>query len=207
MKELLKEVWILSFKNGRADHKEIIEKFGREEIEKAKSRGLIEIAGEEVRLTEKGREKINVVLAGGVFDILHPGHVFFLSKAKELGDILIVVVARDSTVEKRKRIPIVPGKQRVEMVKALKPVDLAVLGKSENIFNILEDIKPDVIALGQDQHHIEKEVEDEAEKRGLKVKAVRIKEFRECELSSTRAILQKIIDRNFPINRQRREEK
>ncbi len=206
MKELLKDIWLSQIK-GKTELKEIIRRHGRDEVKEAEIEGFIRVVNEKVELTEKGRKRIKVVLAGGVFDILHPGHVFFLSKARELGDILIVIVARDSTVRNRKRIPIVASKQRVELVKALKPVDLALIGRSENIFNILEEIQPDIVALGPNQYHVEKEIEMEGERRGMKLKAVRIKEFKACELSSTRAILQRIIDRNFPLTRQKLEGK
>ncbi len=206
MKELLKEIWLSQIK-GKAELKGIIRKYGIDEVKDAETKGFIRVRGEKVELTEKGRKRIKVVLAGGVFDILHPGHVFFLSKAGELGDILVVVVARDSTVKNRKRIPIVPSKQRVELVKALKPVDLALIGRSNNIFDILEEIRPDIVALGPNQYHVEKEIEMEGDRRGMKLKAVRIKEFKACELSSTRAILQRIIDRNFPLTRQKQEGK
>ena len=80
------------------------------------------------------------VMATGTFDILHPGHVLFLEKAKELGGedaVLAVVIAKDSTVEKRKRIPIIPEDQRVQMVKSLKPVDEAYLGYEGDMFKIV----------------------------------------------------------------------
>jgi len=69
------------------------------------------------------------VMASGVFDILHTGHVHYLSEAKSLGDELIVVVATDNTVRRRKHQPITPEKMRLELVNSLKPVDQAVLGR------------------------------------------------------------------------------
>ncbi len=86
MKELLKEIWLSQIK-GKAELKEIIRKYGIDEVKDAETKGFIRVRGEKVELTEKGRKRIKVVLAGGVFDILHPGHVFFLSKAGELGTI------------------------------------------------------------------------------------------------------------------------
>ncbi|RMF90356.1 MAG: FAD synthase [Methanobacteriota archaeon] len=142
-----------------------------------------------------------MVVCGGVFDILHPGHVFILEKAKALGDLLVVIVARDSTVKGHKRIPIVSEEQRLEMVKGLKPVDAAVLGHEGDPLEIIEELKPDIIALGPDQHHSEKKIKEELEKRGLSVKVRRIEEYRECELNSTRAILQRILERGYPDSR------
>ena len=83
-------------------------------------------------------------MASGTFDIIHPGHGLYLEKAKELGGEnaeLIVVVAKDSTVKKRKRIPIINENQRLEMVKYLKPVNEAYLGHDGDMFKIVEEIK------------------------------------------------------------------
>jgi FAD synthetase len=140
-------------------------------------------------------------LNGGVFDILHPGHAFILKEAKSHADILVVIVARDSTVKKRKKIPIVPEEQRREMVGGLKPVDVSVLGYEGDTLRIVEEIKPDVIALGPDQHHDEQRIKMEMAKRGINLEVIRIKEYKECELNSTKAILQRIIERNYPNSR------
>jgi FAD synthetase len=144
------------------------------------------------------RKGKRVVACGGVFDILHPGHAFVLDMAKEYGDLLVVIVARDSTVEKRKRIPIVPEIQRLEMVSQLKPVDIAVLGKEGSFLDIIEEIRPDVIALGPDQHHDGDKIKEELKKRGLEVEVERIEEYKECPLHSTKDILLKIIERGYP---------
>jgi len=205
MKELLKDLWRLSLE-GRPKVEALETKYGQE-VERAQREGLIEVEGQKASLTTSGRGRIEVVLAGGVFDILHPGHIFFLSRAKEEGDLLAVVVASDQTVEKRKRIPIVPGRQRLEMVRSLKPVDVALLGGRGDIFDTLEKVRPDVVALGPDQGHRIREVEDKAKERGLKVRVVRVEEYKETELSSTKSILQRIVDRRFPLTPRRREEK
>jgi len=202
MKDALKWIWTLTFRRGVATLSELGERLGEPLDEKAISRlvdeGLVTASDDRLVLTEKGRRMIKVVVCGGVFDILHPGHAFMLSQARALGDVLVVVVARDSTVEQRKRIPIVPERQRREMVEQLKPVDIAVLGREDDLLGVIEEISPDIIALGPDQHHSEEELKKELESRGLTVEVVRIKEYRECELSSTRAILQRIIERNYP---------
>jgi len=134
------------------------------------------------------------VLVGGVFDIIHPGHIYFLKRAKELGDELIVVIARDSTVIKKKgRKPILPENMRKEIVEALKPVDRAVLGYEEgDIYKIVEEVKPDIIALGYDQDLDPKELEKELSKRGLSVKVVRIDKYNH-KLAATRRIISKIV--------------
>lgn len=134
------------------------------------------------------------VLVGGVFDILHPGHVFFLRKAREMGDQLVVVVARDKTVIKEKgRKPIIPEDQRREMVEALKPVDMAILGQEEKMETI-KMVKPDLIVLGHDQMVDENKLREELVKHGLDCRVVRLRETYSCHLSSTSQILRQVAD-------------
>lgn len=198
MKELLKTLWKLQAGKAWADREALVEGFGEEMLEKALEEGLIESRGNHLRLTGRGRERLKIVACGGVFDILHPGHGFFLERAKSYGDILIVIIALDSTVEKRKRIPIVPEEQRLEMVSYLKPVDHAVLGGEGDFLKIIEDLRPDVIVLGPDQRHDEGRIQGELEKRGLRVEVRRIGEYKKCPLHSTKSILGKIIERGYP---------
>ncbi|MEM3396175.1 MAG: adenylyltransferase/cytidyltransferase family protein [Thermoplasmata archaeon] len=138
---------------------------------------------------------MKVVMASGVFDILHLGHVHYLNEARKFGDKLVVVVARDVTVLKRKgRLPIVPDYLRVQMVSALKPVDEAILGDTEDFYKTVEAVKPDVIVLGYDQKFDPKEIERECEKRGLIVKVERAPPLSH-DLLATRRIIQKILER------------
>ena len=109
----------------------------------------------EMRLTEIGRDAIKVVLVGGVFDIIHPGHVYALKSAKALGDVLVVVVATNNTIQKMKgSFPNHNEKERQNLVSFLKPVDACVIGE-KNIFNTVLKIKPNIVALGYDQIHKE----------------------------------------------------
>jgi FAD synthetase len=133
------------------------------------------------------------VMATGVFDILHSGHLHYLQEAKELGDELYVVVATDATVRKRKHEPITPEKMRVELVQALKPVDKAILGTEGDMFETVCRIEPNIIALGYDQAFNEKELEAELRKRGLKARVVRLSKH-EDDLNGTRKIIQKVLD-------------
>ena len=135
------------------------------------------------------------VLATGTFDILHPGHLLYLSEAKSLGDELYVIVARDSMV-KHKPKPIIPEGQRLEMVQALRIVDEAMLGSEKDMFEPLREIKPDIIALGKNQFFNEKELEAQLRKHGIKARVVRIRSFGECELCSSGAIIRRILERN-----------
>lgn len=140
------------------------------------------------------------VMATGTFDILHPGHGIYLQKAKELGgkdSKLIVVIARDSTVIKRKRIPIIGEKQRLEMIKMLKPVDEAYLGYEGNMFKIVKEIKPDIIAIGADQDHNIKKLQKELDKRELNVKVMKVNDYHIAELDSSCKIIKKIKDADF----------
>src|SRR5207247_6182307 len=117
------------------------------------------------------------VMPTGVFDLLHPGHVYFLREARALGDELWVVVARDTTARKFKHEPIMPEAARFQMVEALKPVDRAVLGHEGNIYDILDEIRPDIIAIGYDQVQSEERSLPECRKRGLAKKALQPPKF------------------------------
>lgn len=132
-------------------------------------------------------------MATGVFDLLHPGHLYFLREARKLGDELVVVVARDSTARKFKHEPITPESSRVQMVEALKPVDRAVLGHEGNIYEILDEIRPDVVAIGFDQVHSEQRVLEECRSRGLSTRVVRLPRF-EGDLDGTRKIVRKVAE-------------
>jgi len=134
------------------------------------------------------------VMATGVFDILHLGHLHYLEESKKLGDELVVVVATDTTVRKRKHEPITPEKMRCELVASLKPVDKAVLGREGgDIFEIVKDLRPDIITLGYDQPFDQRNLEKELAKRGLKVKVVRMPHL-DHDLDGTRKIISKIIE-------------
>ena len=134
------------------------------------------------------------VVATGVFDIIHIGHAHFLNAAKEHCTHLTVIVANDTTVRKMKGEPILSDKRRAEVVLQLKPVDEVVIGRTGNMLDIIvEDIKPDVIALGFDQRlFTTKELENKLSDRGLDVKVVRLKEM-EQDLSGSRKIISKIL--------------
>jgi len=126
-------------------------------------------------LTELGRTSLKVVLAGGVFDIIHPGHIHTLNSAKALGDVLIVVVATDKTAQKmKKRVPLHNQKLRRELVDSLLMVDLCVVGSEEDIFKTVDLVRPEVIALGYDQVHQEKFIIDGCRKLNLDVKVARL---------------------------------
>lgn len=148
---------------------------------------------------KKERKKRKIVLASGVFDLMHLGHVRYLEEAKKAGGRnaeLIVIVARDSTVERKKgEKPTVPENQRRVLVESLKVVDEAILGyEMFDVRKVIEKIKPDVIAVGHDQDGMEQTVKDYVKERGLKIKIVKIGKFGEDELDSSSKIKQKIIE-------------
>jgi FAD synthetase len=126
-------------------------------------------------LTDLGRSSLRVVLGGGVFDIIHPGHIYTLNSAKSLGDVLVVVVATNNTAEKmKKRTPLHDQNQRRELVNALSMVDLCLVGHEGDIFKTVEKVKPEIIALGYDQIHQEKFIIDGCRKINLNVKVARL---------------------------------
>jgi cytidyltransferase-like protein len=128
------------------------------------------------RLTFIGRDALKVVLVGGVFDLIHPGHIHTLKAAKENGDILVVVVARSATAKKIKKDRKIyhDEKLRKELVSSLSFVDLAIIGREGTLYDTVEFARPDVIALGYDQAHSEKEVAENCKKRNLNVHVIRL---------------------------------
>lgn len=135
------------------------------------------------------------ILATGTFDLLHPGHLLYLSEAKALGDELYVIVARDSMI-KHKPKPIISERQRLAMVQALRIVDKALLGDEQDMFKPLREINPDIIALGKNQFFKENELEAQLRAHGINAKVVRVQSFKECELCSSAAIIRRILERN-----------
>ena len=122
-------------------------------------------------LTEKGRKNIKVVFTGGVYDIIHPGHIHTLKNSKQEGDLLIVSIARDNRVIKIKgRKPINNEKMRTILVSAIRYVDFTVLGSKGDIFGIVKKIKPNVITIGYDQTHQINELKKRVKMNNLNIK-------------------------------------
>ena len=130
---------------------------------------------------------MKTVMCAGTFDIIHPGHLYYLSEAKKYGDRIVVVVARDDTSKSVKgKKPLHNEKQRLEAVRMLEIVDEAVLGRLGNIFDIIGEIKPNVICLGYDQKVQKQELEDELKKRGIKADVIRIGSYMENVYKSSK---------------------
>jgi len=139
-----KELFILQLKHGGIPEKIYRTLDIKEKMMLEKRRGRYFLKDDE-------RRKIRVVLTGGVFDILHAGHVFTLYEAKKFGDVLVVVVATDRTVKKfKKRKPVNSEEYRAFIVNALKPVDVAIVGR-KNFQETIDLVKPDVVVFGYDQ--------------------------------------------------------
>ncbi len=129
-----------------------------------------------LRLTFIGRGLLKVVLMGGVFDIVHPGHIHTLKDAKNQGDVLVVVVARSSTalrINKQRKI-YHNETLRKELVSSIRYVDYAIIGREGTLYDTVEFVKPDIIALGYDQIHTEKEIAVNCAKRGINTRIIRL---------------------------------
>ena len=139
------------------------------------SNGLLE-KDNSLRLTFLGRDAIKVVLVGGVFDVIHPGHIHTLKAAKQHGDVLVVVVARTSTAAKLKKGRKIYHDEdlRKELVSSLAFVDLAIIGSQVSLYDSVERVSPDIIALGYDQIHSEKEISQNCKDRNLSVRIIRL---------------------------------
>jgi len=140
-----------------------------------------------------------IVLATGAFDLLHYGHLNFLEEAKRAGGRnakLIVIVARDKTVEARKgKKPVVPEDQRRALIEALKPVDEVILGFEDmNYEAVIEKLKPDIIAVGYDQSDIRRSVEEIIKKKELKIKIFDARKFSEDDIDSSSKIKRRVIE-------------
>jgi len=125
------------------------------------------------------------VLVGGRFNIIHPGHVDFLKKAKALGDYLVVVIASDSTVKKNKKSLLFHDSDRKILVESIRFVDKVVVGYDikdvRGYAKIIKDVKPDIIALGYDQKGKVKELQSFAKQAGVTCKVVRVGKYKKYQ--------------------------
>ncbi|MBU0472427.1 MAG: FAD synthase [Nanoarchaeota archaeon] len=109
------------------------------------------------------------VMAFGTFDVFHKGHEDYLRQAKSFGDLLVVVVAKNSNVLRLKgKAPLLSEKKRLKAVSECKYVDKAILGDENDTMKVVVDEKPDVICLGYDQRINEGLLSDDLIDRGLK---------------------------------------
>src|SRR5215211_3507126 len=153
----------------------ISEEFYNSMVSRLVKIGLVE-KSDPTKLTFIGRDALKVVLVGGVFDLIHPGHIHTLKAAKSEGDVLVVIVARQSTAQKIKKDRKIyhDESQRKELVASLNFVDLVLIGRAGTLYDTVEYVKPNVIALGYDQAHSEKDVAENCKKRNLNVQVIRL---------------------------------
>jgi cytidyltransferase-like protein len=144
MNEAIKKLYILQTRNNGIPDTEYTKLETSEQL-------MLELRNGRYFLKSEHRKQITVVLTGGVFDILHIGHIYTLNEAKKHGDILVVAVARDNHIENKKRKQIHSQEYRANMVNFLKPVDVALLG-TDNPDDLVNMVSPDVIVYGYDQN-------------------------------------------------------
>ena len=136
---------------------------------------------------------MKTVVATGTFDLLHPGHLYYLEESRRLGDELYVIIARDANVRHKPR-PVIPEDQRMKMVGALKPVDHAVLGDLHDMFRPIREIQPAIITIGFNQHFDEVKLVDDLRARGINSEVVRIGQYPGDARSSTSRIIRKVLE-------------
>lgn len=135
---------------------------------------------------------MKTVVATGTFDLLHPGHLYYLEESRRLGDELYVIIARDANVRHKPK-PVIPEDQRMKMVGALKPVDHAVLGDLHDMFRPIREIQPAVITIGFNQHFDEARLVADLRARGINSEVVRIGQYPGDACSSTSRIIRKVL--------------
>lgn len=138
-----------------------------------------------------------IVLTSGAFDIIHPGHIKMLWEAKKMGgknSKLVVVLARDETIKKRKnREPTFDEKSRVFIVSNLKPVDQAILGFKKFSFDkVIKKVRPDIVVFGYDQIELMKEFKKYVKEKNLKIRIRRARHYKLGSINSTTDIIKKL---------------
>lgn len=134
------------------------------------------------------------VMATGVFDIIHLGHIHYLKESKKLGDELIVVIARDTTALRNMKKPIFNESIRLQIVSELKPVDKAILGHEGDMFKTVLEVRPDIITLGYDQKFEEKYIEEKCAQLGLDTKVVRTSKYSSESYESSSDVRRKLLE-------------
>jgi FAD synthetase len=179
--DLLREIYLSSLRDGKVRAAAIAKRLGvspsavRAALLESSEKKLVRVRGGAAELTPAGRRRLKVVMLGGAFEIIHPGHIHALSEARNLGNTLVVVVATDESVERNKgRPPATNQALRAALVSSLRQVDLATPGNKGSIYDILVRIRPDIVALGYDQHHNGEEIVREAAKRGVTISTARL---------------------------------
>ncbi|MEK7497401.1 MAG: adenylyltransferase/cytidyltransferase family protein [Patescibacteria group bacterium] len=147
----------------------------------------------DLALVRKKHKNQRIILAGGVFDILHLGHVKYFNDLKKMGDILVIAVSSDKRVRERKgkERPILTQTARVRLVAELKSVDYALIApgmKKDEVVpttQVIKTLKPDVFVT-PDKRWIE--YKNTVAPYGVKLKIVKIK-----KINSTTNIIQRVL--------------
>jgi len=137
----------------------------------AKIKTLAAARDECSRMRASGKQ---IVFTNGCFDILHPGHIRYLSAAKELGDVLVAAVNSDASVRviKGPKRPILEQQARAELVAALECVDLVLIFDEDNPLRVIRDLLPDILVKGGDWAEDEIIGADVVKKGGGQVKRI-----------------------------------
>ncbi len=138
-------------------------------------------------------KNIKTVMVAGTFELLHPGHLAYLKEAWKLGYVVAVVSSDENAERSKRRKIVISQQQRAEVLSSLYYVHRVVPGRPGNIFDIFEELKPDVILLGPNQNVPEDVVKAEAKKRGVNAEVLRMPALKQCELCSTTKILEKVV--------------
>ena len=198
MKSIIKAAYLMQTRHGPLTEHEILSVVNQEGLRDAIDQGYIIKHQNEARysLSGAGRSKIKVVLGGGVYDVLHLGHLAALTEAKTLGDVLIAVVATDITVEMLKgRKPIFPQEDRRKLVEGLKPVDKAILGYEDvgmGYEEVLMEVMPDIVAFGYDQENLERSVREIITRHELRIQMVKLSRYENEKYISSTSVRQKL---------------
>ena len=137
------------------------------------------------------------ILVAGTFDILHPGHIYLINEAAKMGDVYVIVATDENRKKYSGEAPIVPELQRLEVIKNLKNVKDAKLGRHDNdTLKTVEDINPDVILLGPDQKFSVEKLSNALKMKGLgHIEVRRLDHFYDkFKLHSSSLIKKKIIN-------------
>ena len=127
------------------------------------------------------------VMCFGTFDLVHLGHFDYFKQAKQFGEFLIVVVARDKTVLKTKgKLPENSEELRLVKIENVGIVDKAILGNINDVYKVIKNEQPDVIAIGYDQTHFIDKLTQKLDEFGLDAEIIRMKAYKPEEYKSSK---------------------
>ncbi|MFX1393241.1 MAG: adenylyltransferase/cytidyltransferase family protein [Promethearchaeota archaeon] len=137
------------------------------------------------------------ILIAGTFDILHPGHIFLINEAAKLGDVYIIVSTDKNRELYSGEAPIIPEEQRLEIMKSIKNVKAAKLGRHDNdTLKTVEELNPDIILLGPDQKFSVEKLQNALKMKGMNhIEVIRLEKYYDkYKLHSSSLIKKKIIE-------------